>query len=89
MNSQSTKWILENLLDKWTRQQIGFEAKLNTHKDIDSENDYAIDSAIANLLQERIDDLKHAIDTIDSVEQHTDKVREMIMNLTNRSNEKN
>lgn len=87
MNSQSTKWILENLLDKWTRQQIGFEARISAHKDIKSENDYHIDSAAANLLQERIEDLKHAIDTIDSVEQHTEKVREMIMNLTNRNNE--
>tara|TARA_S200002703_G_scaffold18810_1_gene15369 strand:+ start:773 stop:1042 length:270 start_codon:yes stop_codon:yes gene_type:complete len=89
MNSQSTKWILENLIDKWTRQQIAFEARISAHKDIDSENDYAIDSAIATMLQARIDDLKHAIDTIDSVEQHTDKVREMIMNLTKPNNDNN
>lgn len=89
MDSTQTIIMLQALVDRWQKQQNGFEQNIQNNKDPERENDYHLDNAVAKVLQGRINELKHTIKTIEAVDIHTNMVQKLIFKNTKQNDEQN
>jgi hypothetical protein len=82
MNNENIHPIFENLINKWMKEQKQYESRLIEHIDTNSEADYIRDMRSAQIIDQKIKELQHELETLKAVQEHTQRCIDLINNLT-------